>query len=188
MTEEQTTQTQPQVTVCYRHPAKETTLRCNRCGNPICAQCARRTPTGYRCPDCIREQKRVFDTAEPQDFVFGFLTALILSLIGGLLMRLVSGIGFFFIFFIVAIGTGAGALIADIVRRVVQKRRSRPLFITAAAGVALGGLLSSGDRLLYILLTGDLLGGIFGLLWPVIYIVLATTTTYMRLSGIQISR
>jgi hypothetical protein len=180
--------TEEHTTVCYRHPARETTLRCNRCSKPICADCARRTPTGYRCPDCIREQKRVFDTAQPQDFILGFLSAAVLSLIGGLLMRLVSGIGFFFIFFIVAIGTGAGVLIADLVRRVINKRRSRPLFITIAAGVALGGLAASGDTLLYILLTGDLLGGVFGLLWPGIYVALATATTYMRLSGIQLNR
>lgn len=186
MTEEQITNTD--IAVCYRHIDKETALRCNRCNRPICAQCARRTPTGYRCPECIREQKKVFDTAKPQDYILGFVTAAVLSLIGGLLMRLFSNIGFFFIFFIVAIGTGAGALIADIVRRVIQKRRSRQLFITAAAGVAVGGLLASADRLLYILFTGDLLGGLFGLLWPGIYVFLATTTTYMRLSGIQLNR
>ncbi len=40
-------------TVCYRHPQVETGLRCNRCNRPICPRCARQTPVGYRCPDCI---------------------------------------------------------------------------------------------------------------------------------------
>lgn len=40
---------------CYRHPEIETGLRCNRCEKPICAKCAKRTPVGFRCPDCIFE-------------------------------------------------------------------------------------------------------------------------------------
>ena len=39
---------------CSYHPNVETGLRCNKCGKPICVKCARRTPVGYRCPDCIR--------------------------------------------------------------------------------------------------------------------------------------
>lgn len=186
MTEEQAIQ--DQTTVCYQHPDRETSLRCNRCGNPICASCAQRVPTGYRCPDCIKEQKKVFDTAQPQDYVLGFITAAVLSFIGAKLVGLLSGFGFFFIFFITVIGTGAGALIADIVRRVIRKRRSKPLFITAAAGVALGGLAANAGRIFYILFSGDIVGGLFGLLWPGIYIFLATTTTYVRLMGIQIRR
>lgn len=185
MTEENT---QEEVTVCYRHPDRETGLRCNRCGKPICAKCARRVPTGYRCPDCIKEQQSVFDTAQPQDFVLGFLTAGVLSFIASLLVNLLSGIGFFFIFFIFILGTGAGALIADIVRRVVQKRRSRPLFITAAVGVVLGGMLANVHLVFILLFSGNLLGSLYSLLWPGIFIFLATTTTYVRLQGIQLSR
>ena len=94
----------------------------------------------------------------------------------------------FFIFFIIAIGTAAGAVIAEAVRRVVKKRRSKPLFTTIAAAVALGGVLANVDTLFFILLTGDVLSGLFSLLWPAIYIFLATTTAYVRLSGIQLSR
>ncbi len=37
---------------CSYHPNVLTGLRCNRCGKPICPQCAVRTPVGMRCPDC----------------------------------------------------------------------------------------------------------------------------------------
>lgn len=37
---------------CSYHPNVMTGLRCNRCGKPICPQCAVRTPVGFRCPDC----------------------------------------------------------------------------------------------------------------------------------------
>jgi hypothetical protein len=39
---------------CYVHPNRETSLRCNNCDRPICAACAIRTPTGYRCRECVR--------------------------------------------------------------------------------------------------------------------------------------
>ena len=177
-----------QLIVCYRHPHKETALRCNRCEKPICAQCARRTPTGYRCPDCIKEQRQVFDTALWYDYLTGFFTAAVLSGIASALLNLVGGgFGFFFIFLIVAIGTALGTGIAEAVRWVVGKRRSRSLFLTATAGVVIGGVIANLTRLLGFFLTGEI-GFLFSLLWPAIYIFLAATTTYMRLSGIQLRR
>lgn len=175
------------ITVCYRHPDKETALRCNRCGNYICAQCARRTPTGYRCPDCIREQKKVFDTARWYDPITGFFTAAILGGIGGALINLLGGFSFFFLFIIFAVGAGAGSLIAEAVRRVVGKRRSKALFIASTAGVVIGGLLANARIFLFFFLTGDLTL-LFSLLWPGIFIFLAASTTYVRLSGIQLGR
>ena len=177
---------QPQF--CYRHPAVETRLRCNRCGKPICPRCARRTATGYRCPDCIKELQRVFVTAKWYDYLTGFGTAVFLSWLASLLFGLVSGFtGFFLLFFIVAIGAGAGSLIAEAVRYVVGKRRARSLFITAAAGVVVGGVLANVGQLLAMFLTGDLTY-LLSLLWPAAFIFLAASTTYMRLSGIQLNR
>lgn len=190
MTEEHTAQ--EQVTVCYRHPDRETGLRCNRCGKPICAKCARRVATGYRCPDCIKSLQKTFDTAKPIDFVLGFVVAAVLSYIGAMLIGLFSGFGFYLIFFISIIGTGAGALISNIVRRVVGKRRSRALFITVTAGVVVGGVLSKIGLIFY-LVTGAfpvdaLMGVLYSLLWPGVYTFLVATTTYIRLQGIQINR
>ena len=68
------------------------TLRCNRCGKPITPEEAVLTPTGYRCQDCVRRQQKVFDTAKPLDFVWAFLIAVVISLAGSWLTRL---IGFF---------------------------------------------------------------------------------------------
>jgi B-box zinc finger len=175
-----------QPTVCYRHPNKETTLRCNRCDRPICAQCARRTPTGYRCPECIKELSRVFVTAKWYDYLTGFFTAAVLSGIASLLLNLIGG-GFFFIFLIFLIGTAIGAVIAEAVRWVVGKRRAKSLFITAAAGVVAGGVIANLHILIYFFMTGEITL-LISLLWPAIYIFLATTTTYVRLAGIQLSR
>ena len=60
---------------CYVHPNRETSLRCNHCERPICADCAVLTPTGYRCKECVKGQQKVFDTSEWYDYVLGFITA-----------------------------------------------------------------------------------------------------------------
>ena len=56
---------------CYVHPNRETSLRCNNCNRPICASCAVRTPTGYRCRECVKGQQKTFDTSEWYDYVLG---------------------------------------------------------------------------------------------------------------------
>ena len=43
---------------CYRHPDRQTQLACNRCGRAICAECARSSEVGYKCPECIYELHR----------------------------------------------------------------------------------------------------------------------------------
>ena len=165
---------------CYVHPTRETSLRCNNCERPICAQCAVRTPTGYRCKECVRERQKTFETAEWYDFVFGFLIAAVLSAIAAFLVTLIGGIGFFGWFLIAAGAPAAAVAIAEGVRRVTNRRRSRPLFLTVAAGVILGAL----PVILIQVLRGDL----FGILFQVIYLVLATPVVYTRLSGIQLFR
>jgi membrane associated rhomboid family serine protease len=41
--------------VCYRHPNRESWTLCSRCGRTICPECQILTPSGVRCPDCVRE-------------------------------------------------------------------------------------------------------------------------------------
>src|SRR4030095_9889257 len=36
---------------CYRHPDRQTGLRCSRCDRPICGECANPAPVGQLCPD-----------------------------------------------------------------------------------------------------------------------------------------
>ncbi len=46
-----------QVRYCYRHPDRETGVSCSNCGRPICHECMIPAPVGFRCPECVKEQR-----------------------------------------------------------------------------------------------------------------------------------
>lgn len=165
---------------CYVHPTRETSLRCNNCDRPICAQCAVRTPTGYRCRECVKGQQKAFNTSEWYDYFSGFIVAALLSGIAAFLVTLIGGIGFFGFILIFLGSPTAGVVIAESVRAVTRKRRSRSLFMTVVAGVIVGAL----PMILFQLMTS----GLFGILYQVIYLVVVVPLVYTRLSGIQLSR
>ena len=181
--------TQPDTLYCYVHPNRPTTLRCNRCERPICAQCAIRTPTGYRCKECVRAQQKVFDTAVWSDYVIAFVVAAIGSGIASVLVRVASLI--FFGLLVLFLAPGAGVVIGNIVLRFIKNRRSRPLFLTAAVGMVVGAL----PALIMISLPalfGVLYGGFQGLvgllpaIWEVVYLFMAVPAAYTQISGIRI--
>lgn len=164
---------------CYAHPDRETMLRCNRCDRPICAQCAVLTPTGYRCKECVRGQLKVFDTAQWWDYPLAFGLAGVLSFLG-------SWIAQFLGWFVIFVAPIIGVIIAEAVRWVIHRRRSRLLFQMAVAGVVLGALPLLLLKVLTLLLAGSGAFGLLGLLWPAIYTFLVSSTAYYRLSGIRI--
>ena len=43
---------------CYRHPNRETGVRCSNCERPICPDCMTSTPVGMRCPECARQSTK----------------------------------------------------------------------------------------------------------------------------------
>lgn len=160
---------------CYRHPKRATSLRCITCSRPICMQCARHTPVGYRCPQCIREAQDVFFSAGFVDYLIVGVVTLVLAVLAGLIA---PRLGFFVIF----IGPAAGTLIGRAAFRVARRRHGRYLPHLVAALVAIGGLLPTGLPLLLALtLGGASITSIgFGLLWPIVYVFLATGSAYYQ--------
>ncbi len=40
---------------CYRHPDRESYIRCQRCDRTICPDCMRDAAVGFHCPSCVAE-------------------------------------------------------------------------------------------------------------------------------------
>jgi DNA-directed RNA polymerase subunit RPC12/RpoP len=159
---------------------QEITLRCNRCGKPITPEEAVQTPTGYRCRDCVRKQQKVFDTSEPLDVVWGFFIAGVLSLIGSFIASLIG-------FFTVLLAPAAGVAIAEAVRAVTRKRRSKRLFQVVVVAAIIGGLpliLINLYTLIIRLSAGAFnLFSLLPLAYQVLYLVVAVPSAFYRLSG-----
>ncbi len=173
---------------CANHPDRETTLRCNRCGKPICASCAVHTPVGYRCRECLRGQQKVFETARQVDLPVAMVVTAICVGLATAALRYLSFWGLF-------VAPVAGGGIAEIVRWAVRRRRSRHLALFAAIGGALGVLATLGFMFfpyfqLLFLSAGfevSMLGGVaLSFLWPIVNGVLVISTLFARLRGIRL--
>ena len=155
---------------CANHPQTPTSLRCNKCGKPICAKCARRTPVGYRCQNCVTAQQQIFETAEWYDYVIAAVVAAPLAGVAGFLIAQLVWYSLF-------LAPVAGGAIAEIVRAAVRHRRGRYLGL-AAAGAFVAGCLPVA---LFMLFTGG-----FGVIWIGLYTVIGASTLYARLRAISI--
>lgn len=174
---------------CANHPSRETNLRCNRCGKPICVSCAVQTPVGYRCRECVRGQQKVFETARNVDLPI----ALLVSMVGvGIAAAVLSYLSYWGLFVAPVVGGG----LAEVVRWAVRRRRSRNLALTAAGGGVLGVLIyliySFWPYLsLFFLSPGGfdvsiLAGSTMFLIWPLAHGALMISTLYYRLRGIRL--
>ena len=121
-------------TVCYKHPTVETTLRCNKCGQYICARCAVRTPVGYRCNTCVRQQQDVFYSARPTDYV---ITGVVGFVMGGIICYLLGQS----LFLAILLCVPAGGLISQVSVRLTSKRRGRYSGYVVGLAVLAGSVL-----------------------------------------------
>lgn len=161
---------------CYRHPQVETGLRCNRCNKFICPQCAQRTPVGFRCPDCIREQEDKYYSGGNSDYLIAAFIAFPLSLIAAAVFTFILGrIGWFFLSIIIGFfaAPAAAGFIAEAVRWGVSRRRSRYLRHVVSGCL----ILATVPFLLLFLLSGNF----FGMIAPGMLIFLGTATISARL-------
>ena len=165
-----------QTLTCTFHPKRETQLRCNRCDKPICIQCATHTPTGYRCPECIRSQQKVFVTTK----WFDPITA---ALITGVTSFLSSMLGSFLGFYSILIAMGAGYLSVLVTKKAIKNRRS-PLLKYVISGTALIASLAPAVYnfyQVYWLYGYSLVGGLYSIIWRLAFSVIITTYTYYQL-------
>ena len=75
--------------VCFRHSNRPTNVRCQNCGKPICADCMRDSPVGYRCPDCAPQSK--FAIADDLLVTKSIIAINVLVFLAGIVLQLVDG-------------------------------------------------------------------------------------------------
>lgn len=154
---------------CYRHPGRETSLRCYKCNRPICSECTIKTPVGYLCPVCNREAEDTFYNARPLDNLVALLIALPLGLIAGYLVFL-FGRSFFFWIILFFIGGAVGSLIGRLTKRAIGKRRGRYVPYIVAGCVIAGALLFALPYLL--------VGSLGALIGPGVYLFVAVPAAF----------
>ena len=130
--------TEPDTLRCARHPDVETTLRCGKCGTPICPRCMVQTPVGARCPDCAKLYKlptyRLSSGYYLRAVGAALGVAVIIGLIWGVIDRFL--LSYFFGFFSLILAAGIGYVIGEVVSLAVNRKRGTPLAVMG--GLAMG--------------------------------------------------
>jgi hypothetical protein len=132
--------TEPPPLYCYRHPDRETWVRCGRCDQPICTGCAMQGPVGLRCKTCGKPSRDALTSLKPSQIGIGFAVALGLGAAAG-------WIGAQLGFLMIVLGFFAGTLIAEVIDRSIGIKRGPRIAAVAVAGIALGGLIGAGFSL-----------------------------------------
>ena len=159
---------------CYRHPKVETSLRCSRCEEPICANCAVLTPVGYRCRECGLE-KSATQTLEAKHLVPGLLVAFGLPFLAGYLATRVP-LGLFLIF----LGAIVGGLVGQVIKKVIGMKSSPVLAVASIAGYFLG-VFATAVLLQVQGRTIDVQTYVIAELWPLVFAGVAAVSTSVQL-------
>lgn len=127
--------------VCYRHPQRETGLRCISCGRPICPECARATPVGQICPECARERTPVNYQVEPAQLLAAGVVALVYALVVTFIAGIVIGWAGFFGFIVAfLLGPMTGNALSRVIDWATGRKRGRMLMIVVSVAYACGSL------------------------------------------------
>jgi hypothetical protein len=135
---------------CYRHPDRETWLRCGRCDQPICTKCAVQGPVGSRCRQCGLVKNDPLTSFTPRQLVLGTGAAIVGGVVAGF-------VGNYIGFFSIIIGYFAGRFIADAVARVVGYKRGPIMLTILFGGIFIGTAL--GFALQYAMVFGQIPAG-----------------------------
>lgn len=66
MSTEQSPAPETSVPTCYRHPGRESHVRCTRCDRYICPDCMRDAAVGHQCVECVAGGNRGARSAAPR--------------------------------------------------------------------------------------------------------------------------
>lgn len=172
---------------CANHPDTETNLRCSRCGKPICVRCVIQTPVGGRCRECANVKKAPMFQVGRTRFLKATALGAAVALVGGYLLTQLGPASMFSSLLLVLLGY----LVGEAVSRGADRRISRGL-VWLAGGLTVLGLVFGRVAMVFTRLPEsvplgmrleaavnfgvlDLIGNLFGLLFLVLAVVVATS-------------
>ena len=126
-----------QALFCYRHPDRETGLRCVQCERPICGACAQITNVGQLCPECRRARRPANYQVTTANAIVGGVVALIAAALIALPFLLFAR-GFFVFLIIIFLAPAVAELVVRITDRLTRLKRGRAMQVAVGAGFALG--------------------------------------------------
>ena len=156
---------------CYWHSDVETGLSCSRCGKHICPQCMVQAPVGIRCKECGKSARMPTYDVQAIHYVKAVAVSVVAAVAGGALwwvadlaltMILNARIPMVTALLAVPLGYGVGELTSWAVNR----KRGTGLAWIAGSSVAVAFLI-------YLRLPGPFFGGLFGLLFVALGVLLA---------------
>ncbi len=132
-----------------------TTLRCSKCNRPLMPKDAKRTPTGYVCPNYVKARVATFYNAQPVHYAIVAVVALVSGIAAGFVLRLVGTIGFFAIILTLFVAPAIGGIVAEAIRRLLKGIRGQYFWAVAGAALAVGAAYFTVLPLIALLLAGS---------------------------------
>lgn len=121
---------------CAAHPDTETSLRCGKCGQPICPKCMVQTPVGARCRECARLNKPPTYRVSGPYYLRAGGTALGVAIITGLIWGFVHHyLGGYSLIISVVFGYVVGYVVAEVTGLAINRKRGRWLAVIGAVAV-----------------------------------------------------
>jgi hypothetical protein len=169
---------------CYRHPDRETLVRCGRCDQPICMGCSMQGPVGWRCRECGKPPRDLLTILSRRQLALGLAVALGAGTVAGLAgMR----VGFFLS---LCIGPVIGAFIGEAVMRATGYKRGIWPLSLVLVGIIGGVLIAAAVN--YVTYIGGMPAEIVGagfatsliltdLSSAIVYVAAASIGAYARL-------
>jgi hypothetical protein len=133
--------TGPEVTRCARHPDVVTTLRCGKCGTPICPKCMVQTPVGARCPECAKLYKLPTYRMSSGYYLRAIGVAVGMAVVIGAVWGIIESF-LPFRFFTLIVGAGIGYAIGEVVSLSVNRKRGTPLAVIGSLGVVVSYIVT----------------------------------------------
>lgn len=126
---------------CSYHPDVETSLRCGKCGRPICPKCLVETPVGARCPDCTHARRLPTYRLAAKHYLIATGTALGMAIAGGAAWGAIEWVIPVFSLNLL-LAPAVGFAIGEVTGLAVNRKRGPGLAVVGGAAVAISYIIS----------------------------------------------